>query len=99
LGKISVGVLIIANLANFDEGGKICLEVAKSKDPSLIFPIFREISSEFLNISRNQIFKKIQFFSIFFWQKSSEIPRNVQDLFSWRYLQVQLAIFQEKHEI
>jgi hypothetical protein len=32
-----VGVLIIANLANFDEGGKTGLEGAKNKDPIWIY--------------------------------------------------------------
>jgi hypothetical protein len=33
MGKIFVDVLIIVNLANFDEGGKTGLEGAKNIDP------------------------------------------------------------------
>jgi hypothetical protein len=35
LGKIIVGVLIIENLANFDEGRKTGLEGAKNIDPNI----------------------------------------------------------------
>jgi hypothetical protein len=57
LGKIFVGVLIIANLANFDEGGKTGLEGGKNIDPFLIFLthfVFFKISN--IYILRNILF-------------------------------------------